>query len=415
MARQRNISTGIDIGTAAVKVVVAEFAPDERIVSVKAIAKTLSGGLRHGHIIDVAETAAGLKAAIREAQKLSGLKIRRAILGLGGVGLRAMTAAGSVAISRADSEVTDFDIRRALSAAESVAAEKPNVKIIHAIPQEFKIDGKKILGRPEGIRGSKLEVKTLFISALAGGLAELIKAVEEADLAIEDIFATPLAESVVTATALQKRVGCALLDIGAETVSLAVFDEGVLTSLQVFPLGSTNITNDIALGLRVSLEEAEELKIGKNPETKQLKKKVDEIIEARLFDIFELVETHLKKIGRSGLLPAGIILVGAGAQLAGLAERAKERLELPARIADNVVLPDGYRLPEIKNIPSAELRGREFASWRERHELVRGPEWSAAYGLSMLGLGLDSEETLGNRLVRNARSRVWSWLKQLLP
>src|ERR1035437_7743881 len=172
----------------------------------------------------------------------------------------------------------------------------------------------------------------LFIPCIDHHLNDILESVEGAGIRVEDVMAAPVAASLVTLTKSQKIAGVVLCNIGAETVSIAVFENSVPVSLEVFPIGSTDITNDIALGLKVPLEEAEQIKIGAITGNSYPRKKLEEIIEARLSDIFELIEAHLKKIGRSGLLPAGIVITGGGAGLGTIEDMARVALRLPSRV-----------------------------------------------------------------------------------
>ncbi len=181
------------------------------------------------------------------------------------------------------------------------------------------------------MKGIKLEVRVLFITCMAQHIDDLVDAVTEAGIEVLDVVPSPLAAGAVALTDRQKSVGVVLVNIGAETVSIVIFENGHAISLHVFKIGSTDITNDIALGLKVPLDEAEGIKIG-SVLGNYPKKKLDEIIEARLSDIFELIDTHLKKIKRSELLPAGVIITGGGSQIALIEEMAKSFLKLPARV-----------------------------------------------------------------------------------
>jgi cell division protein FtsA len=227
--------------------------------------------------------------------------------------------------------VSSLDVKRLFEQCESELANISNKDVLHKLPLSYKIDGSQVMGRPIGMKGAKLEMEILFITSLSQHVDDLIKAVENIGIAVEDVVAAPYAASFAALTTQQKEVGCILANIGSTTVSIIVFEEGVPISLEVFPIGSTHITNDIALGLQIPIEEAEKVKIDYGSETTS-KKKLADIIEARLNDIFDLIEAHLKKISRNGLLPAGIILVGGGSNLISLDEIAKSSLKLPARI-----------------------------------------------------------------------------------
>ena len=201
------------------------------------------------------------------------------------LGLVVIIANGSIVTSRADSEITPLDIEKLHQAAEAEIpqAQALNRRILHPIPLQYKIDGRVVLGKPEGMKGMKIEVKMLFITCLASHLNDLIETVQECGVAVEDVMAAPLAASFVSLTKAQKIAGVVLANIGAETVSIAVFEDDIPISLEVFPIGSNDITNDIALGLKIPLEEAEQIKVGTSRSTEYPKKKLEEIIYAQTF------------------------------------------------------------------------------------------------------------------------------------
>ncbi|MDD3662407.1 MAG: cell division FtsA domain-containing protein, partial [Candidatus Pacebacteria bacterium] len=250
---------------------------------------------------------------------------------IGGISLNSIVSIGSVITSKSDQEITNFDVLKATSSSEE-NLDLLNKKIVHSISLGYKLDGKDIYVKPEGMHGVKLEARTLFVTCLKQNLEDLATAATLAKIEIEDIIASPLADSAILLSSKQKAAGCAIVNIGYETVSIACFENNTLISLQVFPIGSMDITKDIALGLKISLEEAESIKLGSVIGGDYPKKKIEEIIEARLRDIFELVENHLKKIRRSELLPAGIIFTGGGSYLSNIEELAKEHLKLPVRV-----------------------------------------------------------------------------------
>ncbi len=326
----RNITVGIDVGTYATRVVVAEYKKGEKIPQILGTGMSVSNGLRHGYIINSDEAVKSIRRAVADAEKNAGIKIKRAALSIGGVSVGSALSVGSTIISKADTEVTSLDIAKAVKEAEDNLS-LANKKIIETIPVAYKLDGKEITGRPEGMHGIKLEVRVLFITCLEQHFDDLVEAATDAGIEVVDVVPSPLAASAIALSDRQKSVGSILVNIGAETVSIAVFENGHAISLHIFSIGSTDITNDIALGLKVPLDEAEGIKIG-SVMGNYPKKKLDEIIEARLSDIFELIDNHLKKIKRSELLPAGIIITGGGAQIAMIDEMAKSFLKLPARI-----------------------------------------------------------------------------------
>lgn len=392
----RHITTGIDIGTYQVKVVVAELFVDENGKSLPKIigaGMSESKGLRHGYIINISETVQSIQTAISQAEKASGTKIKKAFISVGGIGLSAFSSVGDAITSRADLEVTDLDISKAASNCEEDIPVPliQNRRILHSIPLSYRIDGKNVMAKtPLGLKGQKLEVRTLFVTCLEPHIADLMQAVEEAGIEIEDVMASPIAASFVTLTKAQKMAGCVLCNIGAETMSVVVFENNIPISLEIFPIGSNDITNDIALGLKIPLEEAENLKLGSIGPNSFPKKKLDEIVKARLDDMFELVENHLKKIGRSGLLPAGIFITGGGSGISMIEDFAKTSLRLPSRIA---------------TLPLGDQKGR-----------IKDSTWAVAYGLCMLGFSKEDKKELGLRGRMGATgAKLFGWLKQFLP
>lgn len=400
----KNISVGIDIGTYQIKVVVIEAVRESTPEGNKTVHKIIgtgfaeSKGLRHGYIINSGDTTKSLSVAIAEAENISGIKIKKAFLSIGGIGVGSVVSHGSIIISRADSEITDIDIKNVLSVAESEIPTNISInkKIIHTIPISYKIDGRIVLGRPVGMKGIKFEVKAMFVTCLEHHLNDLIDTVESLGIEVVNIMAAPLAGSLAILNKTQKIAGCVLANIGSETVSIVVFENNMPVSLEVFPIGGTDITNDIALGLKIPIEEAENLKRNTLKEIDYPKKRLEEIIVARLSDIFDLIESHLKKIGRSGLLPAGIILTGGTSGVSTIEDLARAALKLPSKVGSMDFMTT------IKNCQ------------------IKDSSWSVAYGLSVWGLSNGEEipfngQISGSNRGNSSLKRLFSWFKQFLP
>ena len=390
---RKHIAVGIDIGTYQVKVVVAERDSRSAAGTLRVVGAGIaeSRGLRHGYVVNSRDAAKSIALAVAQAERGSKIKIKKAYISIGGVGLQSMTTTGSTLISRGDSTVSDLDIDKAISAAERdlPQAYVLNQKIIHTIPLSWKIDGKVVMGRPQGMKGKKMEGKVLFVTCLSQHLEDLVEAVSDAGIEVQDIIASPIAASLVTLSKSQKIAGCILANIGAETLSLVVYENNLPISLEIFPIGSTDITNDIALGMRLPIEEAESIKRGTHGDSSVSKKKLDEIIIARLRDMFDLIESHLKKIDKNGLLPAGIIITGGGSGLATVEDLAKATLRLPSRI------------------------GRLGLS---ESDDIKDSTWSVAYGLCLLGLGSESEDNiLHKQSSSDSAKKFLSFFKQFLP
>lgn len=384
----RKIVVGIDVGTSLVRVVVAECFPGIEIPRIIGTGVAESRGLRHGYIIQPEEATKSIEKAIKEAEKNSHITIKRAFLSLGGISLDSTLSSGNAVISRGDSEVSEGDITKATDESRKNLGGLNNKKIIQTIPVGFKIDGKDVHGRAVGMKGLKLEVKTLFITCLKQHMEDMVSAVEDAGVQVIEVVASPLAASYVAVSKRQKTVGCAIVNIGAETVSLIVFENDVPISLHVFQIGSTDITSDIALGLRVSLEEAEVIKRGDKRE-QYPRKRLEEIIEARLTDIFELIDNHLKKIGRSGLLPAGIFITGGGSGIATVEDLARASLALPVKVL-----------------------GKEVVDMSSGKPRMLDSTWFVSYGLCVLGKD-DHEKEVG--LWGDISSGAKDFIKSLLP
>lgn len=401
-------AVGIDIGTYQIKVVVAEESSENYAMpNILGVGYAESKGLRHGYIINQNDAVKSIRKAINQAEKASHRKIDKVFVSIGGIGLSSVTSIGGIVISRADSEITEIDIDKV---AKECQAQIPNSitmnrQIIHQIPLEYKIDGKSVLGNPIGMKGVKLEVKMLFVTCLIHHINELISTIEGSGVEIIDVMAAPLAAGLVTLSKTERIAGCVLANIGSETASIVVYENDIPISLDVFPIGSNDITNDIALGLKVSLEDAEKIKKGRNEAIKDSnvpQKKLDDIIFSRLKDIFELIDVNLKKIGKSGLLPAGIIITGGGSGIINIEDLAKASLKLPSKTAkiacDTSNIKCGNTNTSIK---------------------IKDATWSVSYGLCVFGLYSDEFKILNNgsksNLWKNLLSKITAFFNKFLP
>jgi len=345
----KNAVIGIDIGTDSIKVVALEPSGDGGI-KVLGAASRASEGIRKGVIMDYEAVARSLKEILENLEKITGLNSAAMFVGIGGTGLTFQKSKGLVAISRADGQISKEDVKRAVATSETNLSRAQNREILHQIPISYKIDNETLTHDPIGLSGIKLEAETLFISIFSQNFKSLIKTLDEADLDIENIVAGPFALSQSVLTRREREFGAMIIDIGSATTSIMLFEENHPYSLEVLPIGSGHITNDIAVGFQITLEEAEKIKINYRDDLvygHYSKKKLSMIIDARLGDIFELIEKHLKKVERVGLLPAGVVITGGGSNLPGIDEYAKDYLKLPARIAEPVSL-GGFQ-DKIKN------------------------------------------------------------------
>ncbi len=388
----QKIIVGIDIGSQIVRVIVAEEAAKIGMApKILAVGWAESRGMHHGYVISPRDATTSVAEAIAMAEKNSGIEIKRAYVALGGISLSSEIGAGATSIQRADGEVAEEDMINVVSIArEAFGAAKKNKKILHNIPMKYRLDGVEVMGNPVGMRGSHLETRVVFITVAEHHFNDLVSVITDAGVDIIEVIAAPIAESLATLSKKQKMVGCGLLNIGSETVSLAVFDNDVPVSVQTFAIGSNDITNDIALGLRVTLEEAEKVKMGRFETGQYPKKKIEEIVDARLSDIFELIQTHLKSIKRDGLLPAGIIITGGGGMLTHIDEFSKSALKLPSLVM------------HVEHIMNTR-KGLD-------------PSWLVAYGLCYLE---DDEKVYGSKIFqqvfKESKKGIMKILREFLP
>ncbi|MBI3273761.1 MAG: cell division protein FtsA [Candidatus Colwellbacteria bacterium] len=361
----RAIITALDIGTSTVQTVVAEKKKGEEGLRILGIGMASAAGIRRGAVADQGDAMLSIRKAVDEARKSSGVPIKNVSLSVGGAQISVSSSRGVVAVSRADGEISPEDVRRSITAAESFVTRNPNKEIVHIIPRDFKIDNENGIKDPIGMHGVRLEVDSLIIENSVSSLKNLFKCVEGAGLKINDYLFSPLAASHAVLSKRQKELGVMLLDIGGGTASFMVFEEGVPIHAGVIPIGGAQVTNDIAIGLRVHVDAAERIKIAHGsclPESLSKRETIKladfaqkeifgdsasqnhellgsfprfqlaEIIEARLQDLFELLQKELKKIGRAELLPAGVVLVGGSATIPGIVELTKREMKLPVEI-----------------------------------------------------------------------------------
>ncbi len=391
MPRTRTtIVTGIDIGTSHIKVVVGERVSSEVYPSIRAAVSVESFGMRRGYIDSAGELTKSIERALLLASKQAGIDIHRVVVGVHGIGMVSIPGSGHAIITRADSQVTNLDTNKAIQNAEDGIGEQKNQKLIHTIPQKWKLDGKDIATKIMGLSGTKLELKTLCITYPEQQVEEILSIFETLGIDVDDIVASPLASSLCLLSKKQRVAGSCIIDIGADVSTLVAYENSVPLFVHSFPIGSNDITHDIALGLKVSLDVAEQMKRGTFEGTVS-KRKVDEIIKARLTDIFELADAQLKKSHRSGLLPAGALLTGGGATQKITEEVAKNILRVPVTTES----------PELITITKGKLKDTIYG---------------VAFGLALL---TNESQGSGERdmkdILKNTFRSIVNFFKQFLP
>ncbi|MFL5775263.1 MAG: cell division protein FtsA [Chloroflexota bacterium] len=345
------VLVGIDVGTSKVCALIGEVSRDGRL-TIMGHGTVPASGLKKGVVINIDQTVRSIGDAVERAERLSGWKIAGAFVGVGGQHVESLNSTGQVAVTGHQREVTREDVNRAIEVARAVSIPS-NREVLHVERRGFKVDGQEGVKDPLGMSALRLEVEVHIVTGSATAVQNLSKCVAAAGVKIDELVATGLgsAESVLSET--EKELGVAVADIGAGTIALAMFADGSPFRTAVLPVGGNNVTNDVAIGLKTSLQVAEELKIRHGtcnlaavPDDEEInvsvlgeeagrtisRLEVCQIIEARMRETFELVRGEMSRAG-SGMLPAGIVLTGGGAQLAGTAELARDVLQMPVRIA----------------------------------------------------------------------------------
>ena len=383
-------SIGIDVGTHTSRLVVVkkESQSPNEFPEIVAVAASESKGLRSGYITNPNAAKETLDNLLSQVKDQADIDIKKANVSIGGISVNSFITTGEAVVSRADGVITQNDIDKAINEA-SRKIDLTNRELLHKIPLSYKIDGRESLGRPLGMKGSKVEARVFFVVCLAQHLTDLIDLFTSAGIVIENVVASPLAAANVALTESQKQNGVMLTNIGAETVSIVVYEHGLPLSLQVFPIGGSDFTKDIALGLKIPVEEAEQIKTGRSVGAYS-ERKLSEIIEARLKDIFEILEKHLKKIGKDALLPAGIIITGGGSHISQMESLARNALRLPCRMG----------------IPEQLL---------QQKPRIRDVSWIVSYGLACHKDDKDTDKYKSTGINKEFTSKIKSFLHDLMP
>lgn len=341
--KKTQIINAIDIGTSAVRAVIVK--QDEgKSLKIIGIGQAVSNGLRRGMIIDIEDTVKAINAAKEIAERASGAPIEQAYINLSGDHIIARQSKGTIVVSRADGEVSKEDLERVIDSAQAIPLTL-NREILEVIPRTFSIDGQNHIKCPIGMHGVRLEADVLLLEASSPIIKNLTKSVSQAGIEILDLIPSPIASAHSVLSKKQKELGTALIDLGAGTTGVIIFEEGDILHLSILPIGGASITNDLAIGLKTSIETAEKVKkeyhkkdqidlakFSSGEEGIVSQDKISNIIEARVSEIFGMINKELKKIGRQGLLPGGVVLVGAGAKMHNIIDLTKEYLSLPAQI-----------------------------------------------------------------------------------
>lgn len=353
------IVAAIDIGSFKIATLIAQVATDpmtfDVVVNIVGATTTPSKGVKKGQIVDIEDAVESTIASVEAAERMAGYNLDQAFVSVGGAHITSQNSTGVVAVSNPDGEIAAEDVSRVIEAARAISHPMSR-EIIHVLPREFLVDGESGVRDPVGMTGVRLEVETHLITASSASLKNLSKTINEVGVDIEDLVYTGLASSEATLSDTEKELGCVLIDIGAGTTSIAAFVDGALTHSSTIPIGARNVTNDLAIGLRVSLDSAEaiKLKLSEKPKEKDTKsdqiditesgagevKKVSRrtlvegIVRPRLNEIFSMVRLELERAAIINKIPSGAILTGGGAFTVGVTDSAKRVLGLPVRIGE---------------------------------------------------------------------------------
>ncbi|MFC1626014.1 cell division protein FtsA [Patescibacteria group bacterium] len=357
MSKSRIIAA-IDLGSSKIATLVAQVNIEpvtlETSISIMGAASSESRGIKKGQIVDIEEAVDATVSSVEAAERMAGYSLESAYVSLGGAHVHSQNSHGVVAISDPQGEITQTDVDRVIEAASAISLPTSR-EIIHVIPREFVVDGEAGVKDPVGMSGIRLEVDTHIISASSAAIKNLKKCVNEVGVDIEGLVFCGLASAESTVSSTEKELGCVLIEIGGGTTSIVAFVDGSLAYSGVIPIGARNVTNDLAIGLRVSLETAEKIKkalsldinkkdkdqkdeldlksLGVTEVTKVSRKTLLEgIVRPRLNEIFTMVKMELDKEGFTRRIPSGVILTGGGAETPGVEDSAKRMLSLPVRV-----------------------------------------------------------------------------------
>ncbi len=312
-----------------------------------------SRGIKKGQIVDIDEAVESAITSVESAERMAGYNLESAYVALGGAHVHSQNSHGVVAVSDPNGEITQNDVDRAIDAASAVSLPASR-EVIHVLPREFVVDGESGVRDAVGMSGVRLEVDTHMISVASSAIKNVKKAVNEVGIQIEELVFSGLASAEAVISSTEKELGCVLIDIGGGTTSIAVYVDGSLVYSGVIPVGAKNVTNDLAIGLRVSLETAERIKIALSAKKRKDQEETDEmdlvslgvteikkiskktllegIIRPRLNEIFTMVRLELERQNLINRIPSGAIITGGGAETAGVVDSAKRMLSLSVRI-----------------------------------------------------------------------------------
>jgi cell division protein FtsA len=397
-------AVGLDIGTSKVRCVIGEAA-ENGVMNIIGLGQTESRGLRRGIVTTTDAVAESIKRAVEEAEQKSGLEVQVVTVNISGEHLQGENKGGVVAVAGAGREISEDDVERAIESASAMPL-PAGWEIIDRLPQEFIIDGQDGITEPVGMRGARLESRVHVVISPSAGRQNLEKAVNRASLEVENMMLAPLAAATATLTDDDKEYGCALINIGAELTEMMIFGRGAVQHLRVFPFGGMHFTKDIAVGLRVSIPEANKIKhhygcvasflfreneaqemieitpVGRS-ETRGLSKEIlCDIMSPRAIELLSHLAHEVNQTGAQ--ISSGVILTGGGAKLRGMVEIAEQVFDAPTRL--------GFVNPSYFGGLLTD---------------VQAPEWATACGLALSSMQRQIRELSSGNLSTARKVAEW--------
>ncbi len=343
---------GIDAGTTKICTLVGEASGND--VRVVGVGVAPARGIKKGVVVNVVDAAAAIRASIEKAERSSGYEIARAYVSVTGAHVSAVNSRGVVGVARGDKGIMDDDVERAMEAARAIAIPQDR-EVLHVIPRGFTVDGQDGVKEPIGMSGFRLEVEAHIITGASSSVHNLLKCVESCNVGVDGLVLDPIASGAAVLTDNERDMGVVLADIGGGTTDIAIFIDGSIWHTTVLAVGGNHVTNDVAVGMRVPFEAAEQLKIehgharhetidptevvqvrafGDGGVTRVQRRDLAEIIEARAEEIYQMILQEIKRSGYDGLLPAGVVITGGAAQLRGMRELGRQVLGMPVRVGN---------------------------------------------------------------------------------
>ncbi|MFQ5824427.1 MAG: cell division protein FtsA [bacterium] len=352
-----NYITGLDIGTTKIGAIIAEV-NDNNEPTIVGVGTSPSEGLRRGVVVNLDKTIRSIQAAVEDAERIAGIQVKEVFAGIAGDHIRSINGRGVVAVAGSENEISQADIRRVIDAAKAVALPIDR-EILHILPQEFVVDDQHGIKDPIGMSGVRLEAEVHIVTGAITSAQNIYRSIDRAGMQVLDLVLEPLASSYAVLGDDEKELGVIVMDLGGGTTDIAMFFEGCIRHTTVVGLGGKNVTNDLALGLRTPVDQAELIKIqygcsihhngdreetievpgvGGRPPRRISKALLVDIIQPRMEEIFSLANREIKKSNYVHLMTAGVVLTGGGSLLDGTVELAEEIFDMPVKLG----LPSGF-------------------------------------------------------------------------